>query len=358
MLSKRLVVWAAYLSVIVLMAIGFGCTPKHDNDQKASANSGQADTSIESLIVYSSRKEHLVKPVFDLYTEKTGIPIQFITDKAGVLVERLKAEGANSKADIFITVDAGTLGYAASLGLFQPLDSSIIKQNVVEYLRDEEDRWVGLSLRARTIVFSTDRVDSDELTTYAALGDAEWKNRLCLRTSKKVYNQSLVAMLISEMGEEKAEAVVSSWVNNLAIPPTSNDTKVMSAIQAGQCDVGIVNSYYFGRLQTKDPDITLALFWPNQQIVNSGVHVNVAGAGILKHSKNAKAARDFIEWLVSGEAQAIFAGVNQEYPINKEITVDNQVASWGKFKASQLPLSDAYKLQPTAVKLMDRAGYK
>ena len=314
----------------------------------------------EPLVVYSSRKEHLIKPVFDLYTQQTGIEIKYTTDKAGVLIERLKAEGENTPADLLITVDAGNLGYAASQGLFQVLDSSVVNNRVAAHLRDDNDLWTGLSLRARTIVYSTVRVTPAELSSYAALGEAQWKGKLCLRTAKKVYNQSLVSMFIAERGEQQSQALVESWVANLAIPPTSNDTKLMEAILAGQCDVGIVNSYYFGRLQNQYPELALALFWPNQNAASSGsgVHVNVAGIGLLKHAKQPKQARVFIEWLISDQAQRLFADVNQEYPVNPSVPVSAQVKSWGDFEPSELPLSRAYELQPAAVKLMDRAAYR
>jgi iron(III) transport system substrate-binding protein len=314
----------------------------------------QATIAPDRLVVYSSRNEHLISPVFKLFTDQTGIEIEYATDKAGVLIERIKMEGANTPADVLITVDAGTLGLAASQGLFQPINSSVINQRVPAYLRDDNDFWTGLSLRARTIVYSTERVKPEQLSTYSALGGDQWQDKLCLRTSKKVYNQSLVAMLIASQGEAQAQATVVSWIDNLAIAPTSNDTKVMQAILAGQCDVGIVNTYYFGRLQTKSPALALALFWPNE----SGVHVNVAGAGLLKNSKNAIKAKSLLEWLVSEAAQELFAGVNQEYPVSTDVKLDPQVASWGQFRQSQQPLSQAYILQPNAVKLMDRAGYK
>ena len=308
----------------------------------------------DRLVVYSSRNEHLISPVFKMFTDQTGIEIEYATDKAGVLIERIKMEGANTPADVLITVDAGTLGLAASQGLFQPINSPVINNRVPAHLRDDNDFWTALSLRARTIVYSTERVKPEELSTYSALGGGQWQGKLCLRTSKKVYNQSLVAMLIAEKGEAQAQTIVMSWMDNLAIAPTSNDTKVMQAILAGQCDVGIVNTYYFGRLQTKTRDLALALFWPNE----SGVHVNVAGAGILKHSRNAIKAKILMEWLVSEPAQELFAGVNQEYPVSTDVKVDPQVASWGQFRQSQQRLSQAYILQPNAVRLMDRAGYK
>ena len=205
----------------------------------------------DELVVYSARKEHLIKPLFDAYTQKTGVEITYITDKAGPLLARLKAEGGNTPADILMTVDAGNLWHAASEGTLVALDSPLLEQQVPANLRDPDKRWFGLSMRARTIVYSTERVKPEELTTYEALADPRWKGRLCLRTSKKVYNQSLVAMMIARHGEEKTEKIVRGWVDNLATQPFSNDTRTMQAIEAGQCDVAIVNTYYFGRLQKK-----------------------------------------------------------------------------------------------------------
>ena len=352
----------AFTAILFAMLSGCSKDSSLDNSDAQTANTAATNSTseaVEPIVVYSSRNEHLIAPVFDFFTQQTGINIEYATDKAGVLIERIKAEGQNTPADVLITVDAGTLGFAANQGIFQPLNSELVNQQVATYLRDDNDYWTGLSLRARTIVYSSERVQPDQLSSYSALGEPQWQGKLCLRTSKKVYNQSLVAMLIAEQGEAAAEAVVASWVGNLAIDPLSNDTKVMEAIIAGQCDVGIVNTYYFGRLQSKTPDLPLALFWPNQtEGEQSGVHVNVAGAGILKHSKNAAQAKRLIEWLVSDAAQALFAGVNQEYPVNDQVAVDSQVASWGEFKQSSLPLSQAYVLQPAAVKLMDRAAYK
>jgi len=346
------------LTAVLFATVLVGCGKQADEPSQKAQLEGAAET--KPLIVYSSRAEHLIQPVFELYTQQTGTEIQFITDKAGVLIERLKQEGDSTSADVFITVDAGNLGYAAAEGLLLPLQSPVLEANVPAHLRDEQNRWTGLSLRARTIVYSTERVVPEELSSYEALGDESLEGFLCLRTSKKVYNQSLVAMLIAEHGEEKTQKIVEAWVNNLAVAPLSNDTKVMEAIVAGQCDVGVVNSYYFGRLKAKSADLPLALFWPNQAAKEgaaSGVHVNISGAGVLKHSKQSAAAQEFVEWMASDDAQAIFGGVNQEYPINPAIAIDPEVKSWGEFKASEQPLSQAFELQPAAVKLMDRAGY-
>ena len=184
----------------------------------------------------------------------------------------------------------------------------------------------------------------------------EWKGRLVLRTSKKVYNQSLVAMLIGELGERKAADIVQGWVNNLAAPPFSNDTKVMQAIISGQGDVGIVNSYYFGRLLKKDPTIPIALYWPNQS--TNGVHVNVSGPGIVTFSKKKPVAVTFLEWLTTAEAQQVFADVNMEYPVNPDVPLNPVVASWGTFRQNQVNLRNAGEYQASAIRLMDRVGYR
>lgn len=310
----------------------------------------------DEVVVYSARKEHLIKPLFDRYTDETGISIRYITDKAGPLLQRLQAEGKRTPADMLITVDAGNLWHAAENDVLAEINSPVLDANVPANLRDPKGRWFGLSERARTIVYSTERVTPDQLSSYEDLADPKWKGRLCLRTSKKVYNQSLVATLIARHGEEKAEQIVRGWVANLAAVPFSNDTKAMEAVAAGQCDVTIVNTYYFGRLQQGQPDIKLALFWANQD--SSGTHINVSGAGVTRHAKHAEAAQKLLEWLSSETAQAEFAGRNMEYPVNPRVTPDPTVSAWGSFKADELNVNEAGRLQAAAIRLMDRAGYR
>lgn len=308
------------------------------------------------LIVYSERNESLIKPLFDAYTQETGVDIRFITDQAGPLLERLKAEGENTPADLLITVDAGNLWLAAQEGVLAPVDSEVLMKNIPLHLRDPDKRWFGLSVRARTIVYSTERVAPGELTTYEDLASPAWKGRLCLRTSKKVYNQSLVAMMLERLGPKETEQVVRGWVKNLATAPFSNDTKLMEAIDAGQCDVGIVNTYYFGRLQREKPDIKLALFWPNQD--SNGVHVNISGAGVTRYAKHPAEAVKLLEWLSTGEAQGAFADMNLEYPANPQVQPDPAVAAWGGFKPDTINVTVAGRRQAEAVMLMDRAGYR
>jgi iron(III) transport system substrate-binding protein len=308
------------------------------------------------LVVYSARNEQLIKPLFDRYTEETGVSIQLVTDDAGPLIERLAAEGRNSPADILMTVDAGELWNAAERGLFRAVDSQVLRDNIPAHLRDPQDRWFGLSVRARTIIYHTGKVDPAQLSSYADLADPRWRGRLCLRTSKKVYNQSLVAMLIAEHGEQRAEEIVRGWVANLATDVFSSDNLLMEAIAAGQCDVGIVNTYYYGRMLRDKPDLPLKLFWADQQ--GLGVHVNVSGAGVTAHAPHAEQAIRLLEWLSSAEAQGVFAGANLEFPANDEIASDPIVAAWGEFRQNSINLAKAGELQATAVKLMDRAGYR
>ncbi len=314
----------------------------------------------DEVVVYSARKEHLIKPLFDRYTEKTGVAIRYVTDSAGPLLARLVAEGEQSPADLLITVDAGNLWQAAEQGVLQAVESEQLTLNVPEHLRDAENRWFGLSVRARTIVYASDRVKPEQLSSYEALGDEAWRGRLCLRTAKKVYNQSLVATLIAAHGEQKAEQIVGRWVDNLALPPFSNDTKVMEAILANQCDLGLVNTYYFGRLKNKKPDAALALFWPNQSgegVEARGVHINISGAGVTRAADNAEGAQALLEWLASEQAQQIFATLNQELPVLSTVPASAEVQSWGEFRADDINVAEAGRLQADAIKLMDRAAY-
>lgn len=308
------------------------------------------------VVVYSARNEQLIKPVFDAYTRETGVQVRFITDKEGPLLSRIKAEGANTDADVLLTVDAGNLWQAANEGLLQALDSKTLDANVPAHLRDPGKQWFGLSVRARAVFFNPDKVKAGELAGYADLADPKWKGRLCLRTSKKVYNQSLVAMLIAELGVAKAEQIVKGWVANLATDVFADDTKLLEAIAAGQCGVGIANTYYFGRYVEKNPQAKVKIFWPDQN--GSGVHVNVAGAGVTKYAKRRDQAVKLLEWLSSSQAQNLFADVNLEYPVNPGVKIDATVAGWGAFKQNLINVAKAGELQAEAVKLMDRAGYR
>ena len=316
---------------------------------------GSTAQAADEVVVYSSRIDELIKPVFDAYTSKTGVQVKFITDKEAPLMQRIKAEGENATADLLLTVDAGNLWQAEQMGILQPFTSKIIDANIPLQYRSSAHQWTGLSLRARTIAYSTDRVKPAELSTYEALADKQWEGRLCLRTAKKVYNQSLTATLIETHGAEKTEKIIKGWVSNLSTDVFSDDVAVLEAINAGQCDVGIVNTYYYGRLHKQKPDLAVKLFWPNQG--DRGVHVNLSGIGLTKHAPHPEAAKALVEWMTTPEAQKIFADINQEFPANPQVQPSAEVAGWGKFVADTLPVEVAGKRQAEAIRLMDRAGW-
>ncbi|MCU0766061.1 MAG: extracellular solute-binding protein [Gammaproteobacteria bacterium] len=308
------------------------------------------------VVVYSARVEPLIKPLFDAYTKETGVDVRFATDKEGPLLARLQAEGENTQADVLLTVDAGNLWQAAEAGVLRPVDSAVLRANVPAQLRDPGDRWFGLAIRARALVYSPERVKPDELVSYEDLASPKWKGRLCLRTSKKVYNQSLVAMMIARLGEAKAEEIVKGWVANLATEPLASDNQVIEAIDAGKCDVGVVNTYYFGRLLEEKPGLKVRLAWPDK--VGPGVHVNISGAGVTRHAKHPAEAQQLLEWLSSPKAQGLFASLNLEFPVNPAVPADPKVTAWGPYKADPANVADAGRLQKQAVMLMDRAGYR
>ncbi len=310
----------------------------------------------EEVVVYSSRKEHLVKPLFDAFEKETGIHVKYQTGKEGPLIERIKQEGKQTPADMLITVDAGNLWYAGTQGIFAKINNDALNQAVPAQYRDPDGQWYGLSVRARTIIYSSERVQPAELSTYADLADPKWKGRLCLRTSKKIYNKSLVGSFIHHYGNKETEKVVRGWVKNLAVKPFAKDSHLIKAIDSGACDVGIVNTYYYGRAESANPEIPVKLFWPDQN--GNGVHVNISGAGITQHAPNKENAIKLLTWLAGTSSQKILGGMNKEYPIRNDVSWDPQVASWGKFKADTMNLAETGKNQAAAVKLMQRARYK
>ncbi|WP_173291898.1 extracellular solute-binding protein [Thiosulfativibrio zosterae] len=308
------------------------------------------------LVVYSARKEHLMKPLLDQFSAQTGIQVTLYTGKDGALIERVKSEGSQTPADVLMMADAGNLGYAAEQGLFESINSPLIEQAIPAHLRDPQMRWTALSIRARTIVYSTERVKPEQLSSYAQLGDANWKGRLCLRSGNHVYNKSLVASMIAHEGEAQAKQTVENWVNNLAAKPFAKDSEVMKAILSNRCDVGIVNSYYFGQEITKNPQAKMALFWANQ--ASTGTHINVSGAGIVKASKNKQKALKLLEWLSQDQAQTLYAEKNYEHPANPNNQPSEALSRWGAFKADQLNLAKVAELQQNAVLLMQKAKYQ
>lgn len=312
----------------------------------------------EELTLYSTRKEQLLAPLVKAYESKTGHKIKVVFDSEGPLLERLKREGADSPADLLLVVDAGNLWRAADLGLLQPIKSKILEKDVPANLRDPQGQWFAVTRRARTVVYNPNKVKESELSTYEDLANSKWKGKLCLRSSTKVYNQSLVAMMIERLGEKETKAVVQGWVNNLGAKVFADDTALIKALENGPCQVGIANSYYLGGVLKDNPNFPVKIFWPNQK--TSGVHVNISGAGVTKSSKKQKLAQEFLEWTVETEAQKILSDMNLEYPVqDKGIKELNPILQgFGTFKMDLQNLSVAGKRQKEAVMLMDSVGYQ
>ncbi len=313
--------------------------------------------------VYSGRKEKLVKPLLDRFTAETGIKTNLVTAKADKLLTRLKNEGRNTPADVFITVDAGRLYRAKQAGIFASVNSDTLNAAVPSHLRDPEGQWVGLSQRARVIFYAKDRVKPEQLSTYEDLVSDAWKRKICIRGSSNIYNQSLVASLIASNGKQAAQQWSNKLVKNMARPPRGGDRDQIKAAAAGQCDIAIANTYYYGAMLTSKKDSSqvkaaqaMGLFWPNQQ--GRGSHVNISGAGVTKYAKNPENALKLLEFLVSPESQKWYAKVNFEYPVSENAEISELVKSWGSFKSDKLSLDVLGRNNAEAVRTMDRAGWK
>ncbi|MDC3102291.1 extracellular solute-binding protein [Gammaproteobacteria bacterium] len=308
------------------------------------------------LTVYTSRQPQLIEPIVEQFTNETGIKVNLLSGNAQELMERIDIEGEDSPADIFMTVDAGVLWQAAERDILAKIDSEILNENIPAHLRDSKNEWFGLSKRARTIVFSSDQFKDNDFSTYEDLADPKWKGKLCLRTSKKVYNRSMIASMIDAYGFDKSKEVVSGWVSNLATEVFSNDTNALKAVSSGQCGVTIVNTYYLARL-LDDPEYNnLSLFWANQS--DRGVHVNISGAGVVKTSKNKKNAVLLLEYLSSNKAQDFYASANKEYPVLIGAKIDESIENWGSFSEHTINVSKLGSLQKEAVFLAQEVGYK
>lgn len=312
--------------------------------------------------LYSARKEALIKPIINTFSQETGIKVNLITGKADALLKRIESEGRNTHADVFITTDAGRLHRAKAADVLQPIQSGILNSNIPENLRDPEGYWYGLSMRARPVFYVKGTIDPKALSTYEALAEEQFKNRICIRSSSNIYNQSLVASMIAANGKDKTQQWANKFVNNLAIKPKGGDRDQIKAAAAGQCDIAIANTYYFGAMisgdkadQKKAAD-AVAIFWPNQS--DRGTHVNVSGAALTKHAKNTTNGQKLIEFLSSKKAQRWYADANFEYPVRNDVEPNELLKSWGTFKADTINLDQLGIHNAEAVKIMDRAGWK
>ncbi|MBA6411939.1 Fe(3+) ABC transporter substrate-binding protein [Parahaliea sp. F7430] len=316
----------------------------------------------KTVNVYSARQEALIKPMLDKFSEETGIHVNLITGGGDALLTRLRTEGRNSPADVLLTVDAGRLYRAKEAGVLQAVQSEYLEQAIPAHLRDSEGYWFGLSVRARVIAYASDRVKAEQLSTYEALAEPQWRKRLCVRSSNNIYNQSMVASMLSTQGKEATEHWLKGLLANFARPPQGGDRDQIKAVAAGQCDLALVNSYYYGAmLELGSPEEQaaaqkVALFFPNQD--DRGTHINISGAGVTKAAKHVAEATALIEFLARPEAQQWYAETNYEYPASKDIEASSLLKSWGDFKADSVDVTELGRLNPQAVMAMDRAKWK
>lgn len=313
--------------------------------------------------IYSARHYKTDQALYDNFTKQTGIKVNRIEASEDALIERIRNEGARSPADILITVDAGRLWRVEQLGLFQPVQSPVLNERIPASFREPSGLWYGFSMRARVIAYDKTRVKPAEVATYAQLAEPQWKGRICVRSSTNMYNLSLLASIIEHLGEEQAQAWAQSVKDNLARTPKGGDTDQIKAIAAGECDVALVNHYYYARLMRSDkPEDQaivekVAVSFPDQD--GRGTHMNISGAGVLKHSPNREAAIKFLEYLTSDEAQLYFADGNNEWPVVPTVRVANPaLSSFGQLKYDPLNVSALGRNQPTAQKIYDRVGWK
>jgi len=315
------------------------------------------------LNLYSSRHYETDEALYSSFTRQTGIKINRIEGGEDALIERIRNEGDKSPADVLITVDAGRLWRAEQFGLFQPVKSKVLDTRLPASYRHPDGLWFGFSARARIIAYSKERVKPGEIATYEDLANPKWKGRICTRSAGHVYNLSLLSSLVTHLGEARTEEWARAVASNLARAPKGGDTDQLKSVAAGECDLAISNTYYYVRLlKSQKPDEKavaekVGVIFPNQK--DRGTHVNISGAGVMKHAPNRAAAVLFLEYLASDAAQNYFANGNNEWPVVASVKPDNAaLASLGTFKADSLNIGAIGKNQPTAQKIADRSGFK
>jgi iron(III) transport system substrate-binding protein len=312
--------------------------------------------------VYSYRQEFLIRPFLDKFTEQTGVKVNVVYVKEGTL-ERMKAEGENSPADVVLTVDIGRLQAHKDADLLQPIASPVIEKNVPAEYRDPDGSWVGLTRRGRVVYRSVDRVEDGEITSYEQLADPKWQGKICVRAGSHRYNVALVAGMLAALGEDETRAWLKGLVGNFARKPQGNDRAQVKAIKEGQCDLAIGNTYYMAKMATNDKQpeqkewaASAVIVFPNQD--GRGTHMNISGAGVAKHAPNKDNALRLIEFLTEDLSQEMYAQLNYEYPVKPGIALDPLVASWGDFKADTVSLAKIAELSPQAQRLINEAGWQ
>ncbi|MBL4721314.1 MAG: Fe(3+) ABC transporter substrate-binding protein [Alphaproteobacteria bacterium] len=312
--------------------------------------------------IYSYRQEFLLRPILEKFTSETGVKVNVVYAKKGML-QRLEKEGENTLADVVITADIARLKALSDANLLGAVDSAVLKSNIPVQYRDSENRWFGLTLRSRIIAYAKDRVKPGEIKRYEDLADPKWKGRICVRSGSHIYNRALVASMIAAHGEAKAETWAKGVVANFARKPQGNDRAQAKAVYQGVCDIAIMNTYYFAKmaLNEKKPEqqkwaAALTLMYPNQD--DRGAHINISGAAVVRYAKHRADAIRLVEFMSGNIAQELYASKNYEFPVKKGVTRSDLVKSWGEFKADALGLSEIARLSPAAQKVVDRAGWK
>ena len=316
----------------------------------------------KEINIYSHRQPFLINPFLEEFTNETGIKTNVVYSKTG-LAERLQAEGENSPADVILTVDIARLYVYKDKDLLASIESKKLEKNIPQHLRSPDNTWFGLSKRSRVIVVSKDSDASERIKRLEDLSDPQWKGKVCSRPGSHVYNRALMASMIAAHGEVKAEEWAKGLVSNLARRPQGNDRAQVKAIYEGQCEIGIINNYYFGKLKFSDDPKqrewtkNLKLIFPNQEEGDRGSHVNISGGGIVKFSKNKEEAIALLEFLTDKNAQNLYGEINFEYPVNPAISPTKELLSWGTFREDNLQIIKIAELAPLAQKIIDRVGW-
>ncbi|MCC6781123.1 MAG: Fe(3+) ABC transporter substrate-binding protein [Hyphomicrobiales bacterium] len=308
--------------------------------------------------VYTYRESKLIQPLFEAFTKDTGIKVNVISASSG-LEQRIKTEGANSPADVLLTVDIGRLEDAVQAGITQPIKSDVLDKAVPAQYRDPEGHWYGVSMRARVVYASKDRVKQSAIT-YDELADPKWKGKICIRSGQHIYNNALVAAVIAKRGPEKAEEWLRGVKANLAQKPSGGDREAARDVAAGKCDLGIGNTYYWALMNDKEADKKA---WADATRVilptfeGGGTHVNLAGVVLAKHAPNKANAMKLMEWLVGDKAQQMHADLNYEYPVRAGIPINPTIAGYGPLKPESMPISRIAENKKAAANLVDKVGF-
>ena len=316
----------------------------------------------KEINIYSHRQPFLINPFLEEFTNETGIKTNVVYSKTG-LAERLQAEGENSPADVILTVDIARLYVYKDKDLLASIESKKLEKNIPQHLRSPDNTWFGLSKRSRVIVVSKDSDASEKIKRIEDLSDPQWKGKICSRPGSHVYNRGIMASVLAALGEEKAEKWAKDMVSNFAKRPQGNDRAQVKAIHEGECEIALINNYYFGKLKfSEDPEQrkwaeSVRLVFPNQAEGDRGAHVNISGGGIAKFSKNKEEAQKLLEFLTSEKAQKLYGEINFEYPANLKIEPGDELKSWGSFREDTLPIIKIAELAPEAQKIIDRVGW-